>query len=161
MTDRLVGGWREVIVRGCARRPVNGVHARIVLALLIVVLSVGVVKALGIGGDIRGGGGSAAATTRTDRPLDSPMVTEADNNGEVTVPPNQPFVVRLQGSPAAPWARPHAEAETLALVTSREELDGSVLAIFVAQEVAPAIVVRADRGGTSTDTFAVTIRVVR
>ncbi len=139
VTDRLDGGWREGIVRGCARRPVNGVLARVVLALLIVVLSVAAwSRLLGIGGDDRGGGGSAAADHPDGQAPDGAVVTEADNNGEVTVPLNQPFVVNLKGSPAPRGACPHAEAESLALVTSSEELDGSVTATFVPQEVAPA-----------------------
>jgi len=87
-------------------------------------------------------------------------VTEANNGGEVTVPLNQPFVVNLKGSPAAPWGLPRSEADSLALTRSAEELDGSATATFVPQKVAPAIVVRAERGGTSPETFTVTIRVV-
>ena len=46
------------------------------------------------------------------------------------------------------------------MVTTSEELDGSVTATFVPQRLAPGVVVRAERGGTSPETFAVTIRVV-
>jgi hypothetical protein len=153
VTDRVGDGWRESIARAGARRPNDGVLARIVLALLIVVLSIAVVKVLGVGDDDEGGGSPAPSGAGA-------VVTTAYNNGEVTVALNQPFVVNLKGSPAAPWGLPHAESESLAVVTSSEELDGSVSITFVPQRPAPGVVVRAERGGTSPETFAVTIRVV-
>jgi len=140
--------------RGRAR----GIVLRIVLALAIVAVVVAGVSLLGIGDDDKGGGPAPASTVAPRR--EGAAVTEAYNNGEVTVALDQPFVVNLKGSPDAPWGLPHSEAESLAVVTSSEELDGSVTATFVPQKVAPGLVLRAERSGTSPETFAVTIRVV-
>ncbi|MEA2972082.1 MAG: hypothetical protein QOG82_540 [Actinomycetota bacterium] len=136
---------------------VRAIGGRVLLGLVIVAVVVAGVSLLDIGDDDTGGG---SATSSTVVRRGGAAVTEADNGGEVTVPLNQPFVVNLKGSPAAPWGLPHAESESLALVKTSEELDGSVTATFVPQRLAPGVVVRAERGGPSPETFAVTIRVV-
>ena len=137
----------------------RAIVGRVLLALFIVAVAVAGVLLLDIGGDDdKDDGGSATSTTVVRR--GGAAVTEADNGGEVTVPLNQPFIVNLKGSPAAPWALPQSESESLALITSSEELDGSVTATFVPQRLAPGVVVRAERGGPSPETFSVTIRVV-
>ena len=122
---------------------------RVLLALLIVAVAVGVTVAL-----TRGDKAGKEPTGRAGA-----AVTEADKGGEVTVPLQEPFVLDLKGSPDAPWGLPASQADTLALVGSSQELDGSVKATFLPLEVTPGVVVSAQRGGTSTERFEVTIRV--
>ncbi len=94
-------------------------------------------------------------------PRRNAAVTEANNGGEVTVPPDKPFVLNLRGTPDAPWNLPRAHADTLAMIGSSLELDGSVSVTFVPVEVSPGVQVTAERGGATPERFEVTIRVVR
>ena len=95
-----------------SRRRVRAIVGRVLLALVIIAVAVAGVVLLDVGGDDKDGGGSGTSTTVVRR--GGAAVTEADNNGEVTVTLNQPFVVNLKGSPEAPWGLPHAESESLA-----------------------------------------------
>jgi hypothetical protein len=96
-------------------------------------------------------------------------VTEADNGRTVTVAPGKPFIVDLKGSEDAPWGLPQSVNESLAIVSSSQDLDGSSAATFLPQERTPAAIVTAERivpcatGGdpcpATTERFEVTIRV--
>ncbi len=141
-------------------REPDGAVRRVVLAGLVVVVMAGAALAvfgLGFGDDDGGGKGTTSRTSVVRRA--GAAVTEADNGGEVTVPPNVPFVLDLKGSPDAPWGLPAAQADTLALVGSSQELDGSVKATFLPLELTPGVVVSARRTGATTERFEVTIRV--
>ncbi|MEA2829027.1 MAG: hypothetical protein QOG43_3466 [Actinomycetota bacterium] len=134
----------------------TGVVKRVLLASVILLVAFGVTFALTRDGDDAGGkGGGPTTVVRRD----GAAVTEADNGGEVTVPPNQPFVLHLKGSADAPWGLPRAQADTLALVGSSQELDGSLTATFLPLETTPGVVVSAPRSGAITEGFQVTIRV--
>jgi hypothetical protein len=136
----------------------GGVKVRMLFASLIVLIAFGVTFVLTRDGEHEGGKGGAPTTVVR---RDGAAVTEDDNGREVTVPPNEPFVVDLQGSPDAPWGLPVSQAVgTLALVGSSQELDGSVRATFVPLDVTPGVVVSAQRTGKSSERFEVTIRVV-
>ncbi len=128
--------------------------------------------AFGVVGDEGGGGAGGSVTvappaaaaptvvTQAVNGQEVTVVTEADNGHEVTVAADRPFVVTLQGSAVAPWGLPWASGEDLALVQSSQEVDGSASATFVPLESTPGVAVRAERSGTSTEQFEVTVRVV-
>ena len=135
----------------------RGAKVRVLLASIIVVAAFGVTFAMTH--DLGGGDGDKGTVPTTVVRRAGAAVTESDNGGEVTVPPNQPFVVDLKGSPDAPWGLPEPQAESLALVGSSQEVDGSVKVTLLPLEITPGVVVSAERTGAVTERFEVTIRV--
>jgi len=96
-------------------------------------------------------------------------VTEADNGGEVTVAPTEPFIIDLAGSAEAPWGLPMANTAALARVSTSQDPDGSAAATFRPLEIVPGATITAERVPacrtaetpceTPTERFVVTIRV--
>jgi hypothetical protein len=136
---------------------VSGVTKRVLFGSLVVLVAFGAAFVLTRDGDDGGGKATTSRTSVVRRA--GAAVTEADNGGQVTVAPNAPFVLDLKGSPDAPWGLPEVQADTLALVGSSQELDGSVKATFLPLELTPGVVVSAQRSGATTERFEVTIRV--